>query len=173
MPREDRTFYLGGASLYIGGGCLSEEELESSSHYAGPTDGGITVTFGSDLYEIRDETGEVKETVRRNESVTVKGRLAKFQARTLSALTDCPYTDDEKKTTVYLGGRGGEKKPRELSLLFLCPLGKSQQFRLFLRCRVEAGGSFTLGKDNPGRLAFSVLAKGKDIGEMTFREVAV
>jgi len=159
MMREDRTFHLGGASLYVGPGEIPEAELESVAHYAGPTDGGVDVSFSADIYEIRDEQGEVKETVRRNESVTVKGRLAKFQARTLSALTGCPYTDDEEKTTVYLGGRAGGIG-KSLSLLFLCPGGKGQQFRLYLRCRPESGASFSVSKEKPGRLAFSVSTKG-------------
>ena len=171
MMREDRTFHLGGATLYVGGGEIGEKELESAAHYAGPTDGGIDVSFGADVYEIRDEAGDVKETVRRNEGVSVKGRLTAFQARTLALLTGCPYTEDEKGTTVYLGGRTAGSG-RGISLLFVCPVGKGEVFRLHLGGRVESGASFSVSKEKPGRLAFQLSARGKGRGTITFREVA-
>ena len=157
MRNEDRIFALDAGRLYVARGDVDAEELRTPACYAGPTDGGITLSYTSEVYEITDDRGCVIDTIPYGEKTTVSGKLARFQTRVLAGLTGCPRRTAEGSVSVTLGGRGTSRR-QSVSVLLVCPLPDGEEFTLYARCAADSGASLRFSKEHSGAISFSLTA---------------
>ncbi len=127
---ETTTYTLGAARLYIAPAEVPEGEATSLKYYAGPTSGGVRLTYTPRLHEVKNWAGDTVTSIRYGEKITLTGKLSRLYPRVLAAATGSVYTDG----TVYPG------KSRRLA-----------RVRVVLLCDIpdEAGG---------GEAVFSFLA---------------
>ena len=157
MRNEDRIFALDAGRLYVAAGDVDAENLRAPAYYAGPTDGGITLSYTSEVYEITDDRGIVIDTITYGEKTTVSGKLARFQARVLAGLTGCPHRATDGSVSVTLGGKGTNRR-QSVSVLLVCPLPSGEEFTLYALCAADSGASLRFSKEHSGAIGFSLTA---------------
>ena len=157
MLNEEKTFALDAGRLYVAAGDVDAEELRKPAFYAGPTDGGVNLSYTSEVYEITDDRGCVIDTITYGEKTTVTGKLARFQSRVLAGLTGCPRYADDGSVSVTLGGRAAARR-QTVSVLLVCPLPDGEEFTLYARCAADSGATMRFSKEHSGAIGFSVTA---------------
>ena len=137
MTNEEKVFGLGAGRLYIAPASVSEEEARTLPYYAGPTKGGVTLTYNAKIHEITDYCGRLVRSLRYGERVRAEGRLSRLYPRVLTALTAAPAWDG----VLGLGGIGDSGRLVQVRAVLVCALPE------------EAGG---------GEFVFSMLATASE-----------
>jgi len=133
MTNEEKVFGLGAGRLYIAPASVSEEEARTLPYYAGPTKGGVTLTYTTKIHEITDYYGRLVRSLRYGERVRAEGRLSRLYPRILTALAGAA----DAGGALSLGSVGESGRLVQLRAVLVCALPE------------EAGG---------GEFVFSMLA---------------
>lgn len=133
MIDEEKRFGLGAGKLYIAPAGVSAEHAVSSSWYAGPTKGGVTLAYSAKVHEITDFSGRLVRSVRYGERIRLEGELVRLYPEVLARVI------------------GAQPSPGTLDLGGVCREGRTARVRVVLVCRLpeSAGG---------GEMRFSMLA---------------
>jgi hypothetical protein len=84
---EEQIFGLGAGRLYIAPATVSEADATSLTYYAGPTKGGVTLSYTAKTHDILGWGGEVVRTIRYGDRLKLTGRLSRLYPRVLAAAT--------------------------------------------------------------------------------------
>ena len=117
MIDEEKRFGLGAGKLYIAPAGVSAEHAVSSSWYAGPTKGGVTLAYSAKVHEITDFSGRLVRSVRYGERIRLEGELVRLYPEVLARVI------------------GAQPSPGTLDLGGVCREGRTARVRVVLVCR--------------------------------------
>lgn len=160
---EEKYFALGAGRLYIAPASVTGEEARSLLYYAGPTRGGVTVSYSARIHEITDYSGALIRSLRYGERVRAEGKLSRLYPRAVSAAIGAPLTGG----VLALGGTGGRGRLARVRVVLVCALPEETgggEFVFSMLATASSGLCFSLSPERDSSVSFSLQAETDGAG---------
>lgn len=152
----ESAYALDAGTLYIASGNVSEATLRQTKYYAGETDGGCRVKYTAKVRELANDSGEIVDTVRYGERMTVSGKLKKMKLTSLAALCGCRSQFETKSHKLEPGTSGMRGKKGIVSALIVCPLPDGGEFTTYVKGSASSGADLILSNERSSGIAFEI-----------------
>lgn len=161
MMDEEKRFGLGAGKLYVAPAGVSEENAVSPTWYAGPTKGGVTLTYTAKVHEITDISGRPVRSVRYGERIRLEGELVRLYPEVIARVIGAPPFPGK----LELGGVSLAGRTARVRAVLVCRLPKSagggeMRFSMLAGACSGAALSLTGERDSAVRFALSAETDG-------------
>lgn len=163
MTQEEKCFGLGAGRLYVAPASTPEAEMHSLNYYAGPTKGGVQLSYAAKIHEITDYAGVLVRSIRYGERVRLSGRMARLYPRVLAAASGSRLTGDE----LFPGALTAAGRSARVRVLLVCPLPAEAgggEMRFSMIASAASGFSFLLSPQRDSSYDFTLTAETDGAG---------
>lgn len=163
MIEEEKRFGLGAGKLYIAPAGVSEENAVSPTWYAGPTKGGVTLSYTAKVHEITDNFGRLVRSLRYGERLRLEGELIRLYPQVLARVIGAaPYPGK-----LELGGIGKEGRAARVRVVLVCRIPKEAgggEMRFSMLAGASSGASLSLTGERNSAVRFALTAETDGAG---------
>lgn len=158
---------LGSGDLYIvafADTLPADDVIEVAANQVGHIQGGASLEYKPNEYEVSSDTGEVLKRFVISEEITFKSGVLTWNLETLSKLmANCSFTDDDEngKRTVKIGGKGA-RQMSEYVVHFVHTEADGNKFKVTLVGTASNGFSLAFAPDKESVIDAEFKAKGHD-----------
>lgn len=148
--KEIEKITLGSGKLYTmeyKGTIPADAELETDDNKLGYIQGGATLEYKPEFYNVEDDLGKVAKTIITKEEVTLKSGILTWCGKTIKRLcSTARVTESGQKRIVKIGGRGNQDGKKYV-IRFLHEDSNNGDVRVTIVGRNQSGFSLAFLKD--------------------------